>query len=228
MTTSELCDLPSPRGLFMVLEGIDGAGTTTQAERYAAYLRERGRRVHITREPTLGPIGSLIRLVLKHRVSLREATRAQTMALLFAADRLDHVEHEIIPMLASGCVVISDRYDLSSVAYQSVTSSKDRVQRSETAAWIRSLNRYAKRPDITLVLDVSPGTSAARRKARSTETELFDDAELQAELAAAYLRAEDLVPGDRLVHLNGEASPASVTQAIADAVDPLLGLEPVR
>lgn len=211
----------------MVLEGIDGAGTTTQAERYAAYLRERGRRVHITREPTHGPIGSLIRHVLKHRISLKEGTRAQAMALLFAADRLDHVEHEITPMIESGYVVISDRYDLSSLAYQSVTSAKDEARRAEAVAWIRTLNRYARRPDITLVLDVSPAISAERRRARSMETELFDDSALQAELASAYMRAELLVPGDRLVHLNGEASPSSVMQAIADVVDPLLDLDSI-
>lgn len=217
-----------PRGLFMVLEGIDGSGTTTQAERYAAHLRERGLRVHITREPTQGPIGSLIRLIIKQRIELRESTRAQAMALLFAADRLDHAAHEIIPMLEAGCVVISDRYDLSSVAYQSITSSRDEAQRDDTAAWIRSLNRFAKRPDITLVLDVSPQTSALRRKARSLETELFDGADLQTELANAYLRAERLMPGDKIVHIDGEASPTSVLQAIINVMDPLLGLEPAQ
>ncbi len=80
-------------GLFVVLEGIDGAGTTTQAERYAAHRRARRRLVHVTREPTSGPIGSQIRLVLTGRLALAAANQAELMALLFAADRLDHLEH---------------------------------------------------------------------------------------------------------------------------------------
>lgn len=219
-----------PRGAFVVIEGIDGAGTTTQAERYAAHLRARGRAAHVTREPSTGPIGALIRSVLTHAVELPEAKRAETMALLFAADRIHHVEHEIVPALEAGSVVLSDRYDLSSLTYQSVTSAGGTIEeRAAMLAWIRKLNRHARRPDVTVVLDVQPSVAAERRRARGTGRELYDDADLQAELAAAYRRAEDLIPGDRLVHIDGDAAPEAVTAAIAAAVDPLLGLaEPPR
>jgi dTMP kinase len=210
------------RGLFVVIEGIDGAGTTTQAERYADHLRARGREALVTREPSTGPIGALIRRVLTHSVELPDAKRAETMALLFAADRIHHVEHEITPALNAGRVVLSDRFDLSSLAYQSATSTGG--QRTATLDWIRGLNKHARRPDITLVLNVRPTIAAERRRARGSGRELYDDADLQAELAAAYRRAEKLVPADRLVHIDGEAPLDAVTAAIAAAVDPLLGL----
>src|SRR5438105_1638319 len=109
-------------GVFVVFEGIDGACTTTQAELYARYLRQKKRLVHVTREPSGGPVGSLLRLVLTRRIAMASGAHAETMALLFAADRLDHVETEVLPLLREGYVVLSDRYDLSSILYQAVTA----------------------------------------------------------------------------------------------------------
>lgn len=216
-------------GVFIAIEGIDGAGTTTQMERYAAYLRSRKRAVHTTREPSTGPIGSLIRLMLTERISLPSARHAETMALLFAADRLDHVECEIGPLLRDGCVVLSDRYDLSSIVYQSVaadvppSSTRDGAPEARAnVPWIRALNGFAKRPDVTLVVDVSPDVAAARRKARGGPREIFDDQELQKRLAAAYRNAENLVPEDRIVHVNGDGKPEDVTQAIIEALAPFV------
>lgn len=208
-------------GLFVVFEGIDGAGTTTQCERYAARLRARKRLVHITREPSIGPVGSMIRLALTHRLALPTTHQAQVMALLFAADRLDHVASEVDPHLRDGYVVLSDRYDLSSLAYQSTTASESDEESAGAVCWIRDLNRHARRPDVTLVLNVSPDVAAARRRARGGAAELFDDAEVQARLAKAYQRADALVPGDRVVHLDGDASADAVEAAIAAVLDPL-------
>jgi dTMP kinase len=208
-------------GLFVVFEGIDGAGTTTQCERYAARLRARRRLVHVTREPSTGPIGSMIRLALTHRLSLPTTHQAQVMALLFAADRLDHVASEVDPHLRDGYVVLSDRYDLSSLAYQSTTASESEEESAGAVSWIRELNRHARRPDVTLVLNVSPDVAAARRRARGGAAELFDDADVQARLAEAYLSADSLVPGDRVVHLDGDASADVVEAAVAAVLDPL-------
>jgi dTMP kinase len=209
-------------GVFIVIEGIDGAGTTTQAERYAAHLRAQRRLVHVTREPSGGPIGSLLRLVLTHRLPLPGARSAETMALLFAADRLDHVGAEIEPLLRDGHVVISDRYDLSSLAYQAMTAVGDGRDHGDTLRWIRELNRHARRPDVTVVLDVTPDVAEQRRRSRGGAQELFDHAELQARLAATYRRAEELVPGDTLVHIDGSGAPDEVSRAITAALSPFV------
>jgi dTMP kinase len=210
----------SDGGVFVVLEGIDGAGTTTQATRWAAHLRSKRRLVHVTREPSTGPVGSQIRLMLSRRVALPATYQAETMALLFAADRLDHLAAEVEPYLHDGYVVLSDRYDLSSLAYQSITAKDGEAARM--VAWIRELNRAARRPDVTVVLDVSPDVAASRRRARGGAAEIFDDAELQARLAVAYRRAEELVPGDRVIHVDGDGSPDAVAKALEEALAPFV------
>jgi dTMP kinase len=209
----------STRGVFVVVEGIDGAGTTTQVERYAAYLRGRGRSVHVTREPSTGPIGVFIREILAGRAVLPSSPEGDLMALLFAADRLDHVRGEIEPELARGAVVLSDRYDLSSLAYQSVATSS-RLPAHELVAWIRSLNRFARRPDVTLVVDVSPEVAAQRRERRGAAEDLYEKVALQARLAKAYAHAEALVPGDRVVHIRGDGDIETVASLVQGALAP--------
>jgi dTMP kinase len=167
-------------------------------------------------------VGALLRLVLTHRVVLPPAQQAHTMALLFAADRLDHVSAEIVPLLRDGYVVISDRYDLSSLAYQSTTADAEGDARRTVLGWIRELNRWALRPDITVVLDVPPEVAAQRRRARGGAHELFDDAELQSRLTDAYRRAEELVPGDRVVHIDGSGDIGSIAAKVAATLDPLV------
>lgn len=212
-------------GSFVVLEGIDGAGTTTQAGRLAARFAGRGLPMVITREPTTGPVGSLIRQALTHRfvvpgVHGGRPPSWKSMALLFAADRLDHLEAEILPNLMDGVSVVSDRYDLSSLAYQSATADDESPG---TVEWIRDLNRHARRPDLTVVVDVSAETAARRRRARGGTAELYEVTELQERLVAAYRNAETLVPGDRVVHVDGEAAPDDVEAAVYAAVVALRG-----
>jgi dTMP kinase len=206
-------------GLFIVFEGIDGAGTTTQAARYASFLRNRKRLAHVTHEPSGGPFGSLLRLVLTHRLTMPSHHRDAAMALLFAADRVDHIESEIAPHLRDGYVVISDRYELSSIIYQSIGMENDAARR-EFVAWIRECNRYALRPDVTLVVDVDPETGAQRRRARGGASELFEEADLQARLARAYLRADEFTPGDNIVHVDGNADMDTVSASIIRALAP--------
>ncbi len=117
------------RGNFIVLEGIDGSGTTTQAEQIKKEFTDMGLPAHVTAEPTTGPVGAMIRQVLSGRLVTRIGSSASppgwtTMALLFAADRQDHLESEIEPNLRDGVNVICDRYLYSSVIYQSVSSNK--------------------------------------------------------------------------------------------------------
>jgi dTMP kinase len=88
--------------------------------------------------------------------------------------------------------------------------------------WIRELNRHALRPDVTVVIDVAPELAEQRRRGRGGAQELFEQAELQARLAGADRRAEELVPGDRIVHVDGSGPIDEVTRAIAAALAPIV------
>jgi dTMP kinase len=214
---------------FIVVEGIDGSGSTSVAERLAAHVAAKKRPVHRTCEPSGGPIGSMIRQILAHRIVVPSEWGAAspgwtTMALLFASDRMDHLEAEVLPRLRDGVIVITDRYDLSSLAYQTATApADDPEQARKVIAWIRELNQHARRPDLTLVLDVRPDVAAERRKLRGGARELFDDRDLQARLARAYLAAEDLCPGDKVVHVDANLPLDDVVAACVAAVDEVLG-----
>jgi dTMP kinase len=109
---------------------------------------------------------------------------------------MDHVESEIEPFIAEGGVVVSDRYDASSLAYQSVSSGADS---KEAVEWIRSLNRYVRRPDLTIVLDVSPETASERRLHRGEAAQLYEQNEVQRALAAFYRDLAKHMPKDRVV-----------------------------
>lgn len=204
-------------GRFVVLEGIDGAGTTTQVARLTDRLRlDGGAPVRSTREPSDGPIGAMVRQILTGRVVAPEgrAPGWATMALLFAADRMDHVESTIEPFLATGGVVVSDRYDASSLAYQSVSSGSGGEAAVE---WIRSLNRHAMRPDLTIVLDLAPDLAAARRESRGEPAQLYEQNEVQRALAVFYRNLAKHIPGDRIVVVDGTGSVEDVHERVHEA-----------
>jgi dTMP kinase len=211
-------------GLFIVLEGVDGAGTTTHTGLLARALRNKGLPIHTTREPSDGPVGMLIRQILTGRVvvpgiSGNRPSSWSTMALLFAADRLDHLEASVHPNLMDGVTVLSDRYDFSSVAYQSVTGGAE----PETVQWVREINRHARRPDLTIVLDVDPAEAARRRSERSAGREIYDDLELQEQLGEFYRDIEKYFPGDNVVHVDASRSIEVVAADVLHAVERLRG-----
>ena len=206
------------RGKFVVIEGIDGAGTTTQTQRLAEHLRGKKVAVRVTREPSDGPVGTLVRQVLTGRI-VAPGGRApgwETMALLFAADRMDHVEADIEPFVASGGVIISDRYDASSLGYQSVMSGSGGAGALE---WIRSLNRYALRPDLTIVLDVGADVAATRREDRGDAAQLYEQNEVQRALVAFYRELERHMPNERIVHVEAAGSVEDVCEHVVLAYD---------
>jgi dTMP kinase len=200
-------------GRFIVLEGVDGAGTTTQCALLASRLRKDGVQVRTTREPSDGPVGAIIRQILTGRVvgAGGRAPGWATMALLFAADRVDHVDAEIEPFLATGGVIISDRYDASSLGYQSVSSGRGGEGAVE---WIRTLNKQARRPDLTIVLDVTPETAATRRTARGDAAQLYDQNELQRALCAFYKDLQRHMPHDRVVIVDGSGAADAVASQV--------------
>ncbi len=202
-----------PHGRFIALEGIDGSGTTHQTRALATWLTQRGHRVLETREPSGGAIGTLIR----ERLSVRAAALdPAALALLFAADRLDHITREVGPARAAGTIVLSDRYLLSSLAYQSLDCDE---------AWIRQINAQAPPPDLTLVLEVPVEVAFARVQRRSAAgaavEERFDALELQRKIAGHYrrLRRDPLLGPVQVV--DGDRPPDAVTGDLIAALGAL-------
>ncbi len=202
------------RGRFVVLEGLDGAGTTTQARLLADALREEGRTVHLTAEPSGGPVGALVRQVLSRRVGGRDGAPFDpaALALLFAADRLDHAAVEIAPKLAAGVDVVSDRFTLSSLAYQGLSVGD--------LAWVDAVNRRAPAPDVTVFLRVRPEVGLRRRHAASLDREIFEVAAFQRRVADSYERSIERVraSGQAIAVLDGERPIAEVARAVRDEV----------
>lgn len=206
--------MPAP---FIVFEGLDGAGTTTQANRLVASLSTAGRRAHFTREPSDGPIGTQLRQALGGRLLRpdRQRLTPETLALLFAADRVDHVASEVQPLLDKGVLVVCDRYVLSSVAYQG---------QELDPAFVRGINVRAGPPDLTLFLRVSPEEALRRRrKGRHLADDLYEALETQRRVARAY---DDAAKAYRRTHrvktIDGERSIDAVAADCLKAVQALL------
>jgi len=142
------------KGIFIVIEGIDGSGITTQSKLLADWFSKKGFRVFLTSEPSEGGIGKLLRTYLKNN-SINPAIDA----LLFAADRVEHTE-TIKKKLEEGYVVISSRYFESSIAYQS--------SQGIPIDWIEKINKYAIPPDITIILDAPPEVTIERVEKRNS------------------------------------------------------------
>jgi dTMP kinase len=197
-------------GHFIVLEGIDGSGTTTQAAKLQKRFTQMGLPAHRTAEPSAGPIGAMIRQVLMGRLVMRYNQRSvpldwKVLSLLFAADRQDHVESDILPNLGEGVNVICDRYVYSSVVYQSTSSGDD-----DTAKWIMALNRFVKQPDLVLYLQVDWETARQRCLNRDESAEIFEEADFQKKLAEKYEDLPKLFPETNIVTVDGNRSEAEV------------------
>jgi dTMP kinase len=197
---------------LIVIEGLDGAGTTTQARRLVEHLNAHGKQAHGTREPSDGPVGRLIREMLTGGHAIEGEKLSQgTFGLLFAADRLDHMQREVEPKLAAGVTVISDRWYHSSLAYQGTGADRD---------WIAMINGRARRPDLTIFLKVRPEVAAQRRAAARRKEELFEDLRMQQEVDAGYHAtiAELRAAGERIETLDGEMTEDQVFAAILKLV----------
>ncbi|MBK8237530.1 MAG: dTMP kinase [Deltaproteobacteria bacterium] len=195
-------------GRFIVLEGLDGAGTTTAAHALTVALEQRGHTVVRTAQPSDRALGRAIRGYLRRE---GETLDPRALALLFAADRLDHLDHVIAPALARGEVVVCDRYVASSWAYQGLACP---------LPWVEAINSHARWPDLTCVLTVPPEVAAARVSARATARgeaeELFDALALQRRVAQSYAA---LVASERPGVLSIDATTPidAVAAAVLDA-----------
>ena len=226
-----MADTPdtAARGPFIVLEGIDGAGTTTQLHALRDHFQRGGRRALFTHEPSDGPVGMVIRLALQGRLvgggfqvhdpndplpASADFDRT-ALALLFAADRADHVSTQVKPNLDAGRIVVCDRYLLSTLAYQGQTCDVD---------WLLQINRPAVTPDLTLFLDVPPSAAQARMRGSRWKKELFETREEQHSIRDAYLRYIEmrLPQVGRVEVIDASRPPLEVSSDLIARVDSFL------
>ena len=190
---------PHP-GALIVIEGIDGSGSTTQSDMLLQWLGRAGIPSTFTREPSKGPIGGALRL---HIVKRLELGGPHAEALAFAADRMDHLASEIEPALARGITVVADRYYLSSLAYQALSCD---------LAWLREINRFALRPDLTVFLSVPVDVGVARFSSRATRERFEEDRDELARIAGTYDAAIEAIraDGEEVQVVDGTRTPAEV------------------
>jgi dTMP kinase len=180
------------KGAFICIEGLDGCGKTTQTKLLVKKLRESRDAVY-TAEPSQGNIGTFIR----NSVLYGEKRLSSTVeALLFAADRVQHVQNEVLPALRQGLLVVSDRYVYSSLAYQGAAGV--------SVEWIEKINEHALRPDLAVFIDVNPETVMQRLKPSRSVMERL---ETQRKVREIYLQ---FVEKGALVRIDGNKPKASV------------------
>ena len=193
------------RGVFIVFEGIDGSGKSTHIEALAEELKGRGYNVLQTSEPSKDRIGNFIRRYAErndHRLT------PETEALLFAADRFEHVMTVVEPALKRGRIVISDRYLYSSLAYQGAGGLD--------LDWIREMNRFAPKPDLGILLDLLPEFSLQRVERRKT---VFEVSDYLRKVRNIYLR---LVEEGELVRVDADKPRKAVREEVFSLVNELL------
>ena len=168
---------PGKKGHFVVLEGIDGSGKTSVGKEVVESLEVQGIRAHFTFEPSTLPVGRLLREVLKGDLTVDPHTHA----LLFAADREEHLREEVLPKVKEGMVVVCDRYIYASMAYQGAKG----VDLREIWRMNSALPHFTV-PDLTLLLDVPPEISLARTGHRE-QADIFEVPEYLHRVREIYL-----------------------------------------
>jgi len=186
------------RCLFICIEGLDASGKTTQTRRLVANLRLKGFDAVYTTEPSSGEFGSFIRSNVLQRIG---RVPVVVEALLFAADRVDHVEQEIKPALQKGRIVVSDRYVFSSLAYQGAAGLD--------LNWIEEINKLALQPDLAIYIDVPLGVVMKRMERMRRRQSVMEQLDIQEKVRQVYMQ---LVQDGRLFPVDGNR-PANVVSA---------------
>lgn len=190
----------SKRGVFICIEGLDGCGKTTQAKLLVKKLQKSYKAVY-TAEPSRGKIGAFIR---KRCLYGEKRLSSVAEALLFAADRVEHVENEVLPALDQGKLVISDRYVYSSLAYQGAAGL--------SLEWIEKVNEHALKPDLAVFIDVDPKTVMRRLKPKKS---VMENMETQQKVRDVYLK---FVAKGKLVRLDGNSAKNEVAEALSNMI----------
>ena len=193
------------QGFFVCIEGLDGSGKTTQAKRLVRNLRRKGFDAVYTSEPSAGKVGKLIRsFVLDREMRVPFVLEA----LLFAADRVDHVEAVVKPLLKQGKIVVCDRYVYSTLAYQGAAGLD--------LEWIECINRFALEPDLGLLIDVPTDVVVERIKRKKTVMETKRN---QQKVREVYLK---MVQEQRLTLVDGDKPIREVAKNVLKIVLELL------
>jgi dTMP kinase len=189
------------KGFFICIEGLDGCGKTTQTRTLVKNLQAEGFDAVYTAEPSLGKIGSFLR---NYCLQSEKRVSSAVEALLFAADRVEHLKKEVTPALNEGKIVVSDRYVYSSLAYQGATGLD--------LGWIRAINKWAMNPDLAVFIDVEPETAIRRTKPRKS---VMENLETQRKVREVYI---EFVESRELLRIDGNTSKKRVAGEILGSV----------
>ncbi len=204
------------QGLFITLEGPDGAGKSSQTALLSSWLENQGHKVLVTREPGGSSIGKKIRqMVLDPSYSITPTAEA----ILYGADRAQHVAEEVAPALKKGQIVICDRYIDSLIAYQGYGRGVDRIA-------LKNLNNLATgglKPDLTILLCISAAEGLARLPQRGNKTDRIEqeDINFHDRVAKGFLAIAKENP-QRFCVINAAADMKTVAKLIQEAVTPIL------
>ncbi|WP_446041756.1 dTMP kinase, partial [Streptomyces sp. SID1121] len=207
---------PAASGFFLAVEGGDGSGKSTQVEALAEWIRGKGHEVVVTREPGATPVGKRLRSILLDVSSAGLSNRAE--ALLYAADRAEHVDSVVRPALERGAIVISDRYIDSSVAYQGAGRDLSPTEIARISRWATD----GLVPHLTVLLDVSPETARERFTEAPDRLE-SEPAEFHQRVRSGFLTLAAADPARYLVVDAGQ-EPAAVTTVVRHRLDQMLPL----
>lgn len=194
-------------GKFIALEGIDGSGKTTQVKRLVEELQKNGKKAIYTKEPTDGPIGQLIRKILKGEIKVAKASFQH----LFSADRASH-EEEMIQNLKSGVTVVCDRYFWSSVAYGIADTHEERDYYLTALSILSVYNRFLA-PDFTFYLKVSVEEALRRLSYMHKTQEIYEKKEKLEKISAGYEWLIQKFPKEIAI-IDGERGVEEVTEEI--------------
>src|SRR5436190_23812416 len=207
------------KNFFIVFEGLDGSGKSTQINPLADKLKEQGFKVYTTAEPTNSRIGLMIKDIFRHKMEADD----RTIAALYAADRLEHVLNKrdgILKKLAEGYTVITDRYYFSSYAYHGTHMDMD---------WVIEINSLVAdllRPDLNIFIDAPIDVCVKRLNKGRNLTELYEDEENLNQVRKKYFEAfEKLKQSEKIFIADGNRLAETISKDIWNEVSQILTLE---